>query len=109
MMGVEDGLDLAVHLHQAELAVGLGRGDEGPSPGALVAVGVEEGDVGEEVRTGEAGVGMRAFQLQRPAAEPVGQGLLGPPQTLLHPLAGGGVAVRVIDDQTAVAGARDRL
>src|SRR6478736_3849607 len=60
---VQAGLDAAQVLGQALLAVGVGLGDEAAVGGGLPPVDLQEHGRGQEVRAGQAGVGVRAVLL----------------------------------------------
>jgi hypothetical protein len=89
-------LDQAEIGGQAGLAVGVGAGDQAQVDRGLAAVGVEEFRSGLEVGAGQAGVGVVAVLLGRPAAVAVGQAVPDPGQVVLDPLGGRGGRVRVV-------------
>ena len=95
------GLDLAEVVDQAELAPGIGLGDEAPVGGGLAAVGVQELGCGLEVWARKTSVGVRAFLLGGAGAIAVGQAVAHPVQVLLHPLGTGCGAVGVVADSLA--------
>ncbi len=89
-------LDRAEIGGQAGLAVGVGAGDQAQVDRGLAAVGVEEFRGGLEVGAGQAGVGVGAVLLGRPAAVAVGQVVPDPGQLVLDPFGGRGGRVRVV-------------
>ena len=62
------GLDLALVLSQAELALGVGLSDQPPVGGGLAPVGLQELRRGLEIRARKTSTGVRAFLLRRAGA-----------------------------------------
>src|SRR6266511_683925 len=82
---VEVAGDLPVHLCQARLAAGFGRGGDLQQLLVLLAMLGQELGGGDEHRAGQAGVGVRAALLDRQAAVAVGERLGRPAEPLLGP------------------------
>src|SRR5215472_13503019 len=95
---LQAGLDAAQVLGEAELAVGVGLGDETPVGRGLAPVNRQEHGRGLEVRAGEAGVGVRAVLLGGAGAVAVGEAVADPVEVVLDPLGGGGGGAGVIAD-----------
>src|SRR5262249_11615692 len=92
---VEVGQDLVVHLDRAVASLGLGDVDEGERAAALLMQLGQELFPGQEYRTSQASVGVRAAFLERQAAVAVRQGLGGHAVAGLGPLGLGQRPVRV--------------
>jgi hypothetical protein len=101
----DDAFQAVLHLAeaggQAGLAVCLGAGDQPQVDRGLAAVGVGELRGGLEVGAGQAGVGVGAVLLRRPAAVAVGQAVPDPGQVVLDPLGGRRGRVRVVAEGLA--------
>ena len=88
-------------LGQAELAPGVGLGDEAPVGGGLAAVGLQELRRGLEIWASQASVWVGAFLLGGAGAIAVGEAVAHPVQVLLHPFGAGRRAVGVVADPLA--------